>query len=194
MKKIITLSLLMCALSLAAFADIPRPTPPAPTPKKSIDGSLVIRLDKQAKEARLVIPKSQLAQLRAELENLDGAAGDRQAFLSFSRTQTIVGGLFLSLAFITGGVWFARAKPGAKAVNGKTLAAGAVIFLIGAATTLTLANAGPPPVLRSISGKLFDKKAFEYWRTASGRIKIEVADDDSRSIELIVPDTEAEAK
>ncbi len=192
MKRTLYLSLLLCLLSLAAFADVPRPATPTPKPKKSIDGSLTIRLDKNAKEARLVIPRAQLAQLRAELDALDEDAGERQAFLSLSRTQTIAGGLFLSLAFITGGVWFARAKQDAKAVSGKTLAAGAVLLLVGAAATFTFANVGPPPELRSISSKLFDKKVFGYWRGASGRIKIEVTDETASTVQLIVPDDAAE--
>ena len=108
MKRIFSLSLLIAMFSIAAFADIRLPDTPKPTPapkeKKSIESNMTIRLDKNATEARLIIPRSQLKQLRAELEDLDNGGGNTA--MNVTRTQTIVSGLFLSLSIVFGGVWF----------------------------------------------------------------------------------------
>ena len=72
MKKILSLCLAMSLLSIAILADEPPVKPTAkPDSKKSINTNLTIRIDKNAKEATLIIPKSQIKQLRAELEQLD---------------------------------------------------------------------------------------------------------------------------
>ena len=189
MKKILTLCLFAAIFSLAAFADVRVPDTPKPTPapkqKKALDGNLEIRLDRNATEAKLIIPRSQLRQLRAELEELDTDSGNT-ASAAFTRTQTIVSGLFLSLAFVFGGVWFMRSRSG-KA--GKTIAAAALLFMLGAAGSVALANVGPPPENRKITGKLFNREIFSNWRSAYGKIKIEVSDQES-IIELVVPDQE----
>lgn len=195
MKKLLSLCVFTAFLSIAIFADVRVVTPtPSPKPKssKSIDSNLTIKIQKDAKEAKLIIPKSQLKKLRAELEELDNES-DTTASASFSKTQTIVSGMFMSLAFVFGGVWFARSrKIDTKA--GKTLIAGAVLFCIGSLATITFGNAGPPPELRQITSKLFDKKVTNGWNWASGKIKLETATDDSTSIQLIVPDVADEKK
>lgn len=183
MKKSIFTIIFISFLSFSAFADIRLPDTPKPTatpkPQKSIDSNITIRLDQNATEATLIIPKDQIKQLRAQLDGLDDT---NEPILTFSRTQTIVSGLFLSLAIVFGGVWFSRrGKPN------KTLVAGAVLFLLGSAATIVFANIGPPNDLRSISGKLFDKKVFSGWNRASGKIKVKVADT-GNTIEMIVPD------
>lgn len=192
MKKILSLCLISALFSIAIFAD---ETPPKPTPKpkanKSIETNLSIKIDKNAKEAKLIIPKNQLKQLRAELEELDNES-DSIASNNFTKTQTIVSGIFLSLAFVFGGVWVARSrKINTKA--GKTLIAGAVLFCVGSLATIAFGNAGPPPELRQITGKLFDKKVFGYWNSAFGKIKLEVSDK-AQYPELIVPDVPDEKK
>jgi len=187
MKKFVYSIVFIALLSFSAFADIRLPDTPKPTatPKqqKEIDSNLIIRLDRSATEATLIIPKSQVSQLRAQLDELDS-----EPILTFSRTQTIVSGLFLSLAIVFGGVWFSkRGKPN------KTLVAGAVLFLIGAGTTFVFANVGPPAQLRSITGKLFNKETFGGWKQATGKIKLKVADT-GNIIELHVPDKVEEDK
>ena len=194
MKRIFSLSLLITMLSIAAFADIRPPDTPKPTPapkeKKSMESNMTIRLDKSATEARLIIPKSQLKQLRAELEDLDGDGGNTA--MNVTRTQTIVSGLFLSLAIVFGGVWFSRKRQTSGKIN-KTIAAGVVVLLVGSAATIAFANMGPPPQLRSISSKLFNRDTFKGWNSAYGKVKIEVSDTDNL-IELIVPDTDKNTK
>jgi hypothetical protein len=190
MKRIFCLLALVMMLALNTFADVRFETPvpkPTKTPKqlKSIDTTLSIRLREDAKEARLLIPKSQIKQLRMELAELDDES-DEPSALSFTRTQTIVSGLFLSLAFVFGGVWFARSrKPDLKA--NKTLAVGAILFLSGAFATIAFANVGPPIEARSITGKIFSDAVHQY-NQASGKIKVETTNEEY-GIQLIVPDS-----
>ena len=190
MKRIFSLSLLIAMFSIAAFADVRLPDTPKPTPapkqKKTIDANMSIRLDKNATEARLIIPKNQIKQLRAELEDLDNDGGNTA--MNITKTQTIVSGLFLSLAIVFGGVWFSRSRKTDGKIS-KTIAAGIIVLLVGFAATIAFANAGPPPQLRNISSKLFNKQTFSGWNSASGKVKIEVSDS-AGSVELIVPDKE----
>ena len=141
MKRIFSLSLLFAMFSIAVFADVRPPDTPKPTPapkeKKSIESNMTIRLDKTMNEARLIIPKSQIKQLRAELENLDNDGGNTA--MNITRTQTIVSGLFLSLAIVFGGVWFSRNREKGGKIN-KTIAAGFIILLVGSAATIAIAN------------------------------------------------------
>jgi hypothetical protein len=184
------------SFSFAALADIPRPSTPKPTetPKqrKAIDTTLSITLTK-TKTAKLKIPKSQIKQLRAQLDELDGGGESNTASaqaprFSFGRLQTIVSGAFLSLAIAFGGIWFARSKK-AETKTGRSLAIGAFLFLSGAVATAVLANAGPPPEARSITGKIFSDHVHQY-KQASGEIKLMVSDDPNGRdvIELEVPD------
>lgn len=191
MKKILSLCLLAVCFSVAAFADVRLPDTPKPTPapkqKKAVESNLTIRLDRNASEAKLIIPKSQLKQLRAELEELNNDAGNT-ASLGVTKTQTIVSGLFLSLAFVFGGVWLARSRKADGKIN-QTIAAGAVLFLVGSAATIVFGNAGPPTQLRTISSQLFNKETFRGWNSAYGKIKVETSDE-GNTIQLIVPDKE----
>jgi hypothetical protein len=187
MRRIFSLLALAAVFSVAAFADVRLPDTPKPTParsKKVIESDLTIRIDKNAKEARLLIPKSQIKQLRAELEELDDDSTNT-AFLTFSRTQTIVSGLFLSLAFVFGGVWLTR-KGKNDPKPKKIAAAVAALFLLGGFAGLVYANMGPPPEARSITSKLFDRKVFVPYLFASGKIRIETTDETDR-LELVVP-------
>ncbi len=192
MKNLICLTAFLLFSATAAFGDIARPdTPtPKPTPKiKTTDARMTIRLDQNATEATLVIPKNQLRALRAQLDEPDGGAPDSTVAETsvFSRSQTIASGMFLSLAMIFGGVWFARNRK-TDGKTGKTIAAAAILMLVGSAATVAFANAGPPSVLRSITGDLFNKDAFRYWNQAQGSIKIQISKDQNDTIELIVPD------
>jgi len=196
MKKLVLTAVILMSFSSAALADVPRPSTPRPTetPKQrnGIDTRLSITLTK-TKTAKLKIPKSQIKQLRAQLDELDGGGESNTASnttprFSFGRLQTIVSGAFLSLAIAFGGIWFARSKK-AETKAGRTLAIGAFLFLSGAVATVVLANAGPPPEARSITGKIFSDHVHQY-KQASGDIKLMTydADDEYDGIELEVPD------
>lgn len=187
MKRILCLTTLILLVSAAAFADIARPEKtPKPKTSKSIETAMNIKLDSDAKVARLIIPKSQIKQLRAELEKLDDDSDNTAAVTtpgSFTRTQTIVSGSFLSLALVFGGVWFVRSgKSSTK--TGKGLVILAVVTGIVSAATMVYANAGPPPEARSITGKMFTQ-AVHMYNGGWGTVRLETGD--QTQIQLIVP-------
>ncbi len=189
MKQLIFLTVMLLLAPAAAFADIARPEP-AKTPKsnssKSIETGMTIRLDSEAKEARLIIPRSQIKQLRAELEQMDDDSDNTAAVTtpgSFSRTQTVLSGTFLSLALVFGGMWFVRSGKSTTR-TGKGLVILAVVTGIVSAATLVYANAGPPQEARSITGKMFTQAVHIYGR-GWGIVKLEARD--QKQIELIVP-------
>ena len=187
MKRIVCLLSITLLASAAAFADLAKPEPTkAKIPSKSISTTMTILLKSDAKEARLVIPRSQIKQLRAELEQMDDDTDNTAAVTGdVSRTQTIVSGMFLSLALVFGGVWFARSGKTATKI-GKTLIAIAVVALAASAGTFIYANAGPPPEARSITGKMFSQ-AVHIYKFGSGAIKLETTKDNN-GVTLIVPD------
>lgn len=185
MNRIICLTTIFFLASVAVFADIARPQPNKdPKPVKSLDATMTIRLDRNAKAARLLIPKSQIKQLRAELEQMDGDSDNTAAVTTpgnFTRTQTIVSGTFLSLALVFGGMLFVRTGK----ASGKALIILAVLAGLGTAATFVYANIGPPPEARSITSRLFNDKVFTPYQFASGNIKIETVD--GGNLQLIVP-------
>ncbi|MBX7053371.1 MAG: hypothetical protein K1X36_00315 [Pyrinomonadaceae bacterium] len=190
MKRILWLTVFVFAASMIAFADIPRPEPSkTPKPKPGIDSTLNIRISSDVKEAKLVIPKSQIKQLRAELEKIDNGSDETAEVPKFNgvtRTQTVVSGTLLSLALVFGGIWFVRSgKAGTKA--GRTIAVVALVAGVGSAATYVYANAGPPPEVRSITGKIFSQ-TLQTWKRGSGKIKVETKTD-GNSIDLIVPES-----
>lgn len=183
MRKAIWFLAVILFLAPLTFGDVPRPTEKPPKPAKSIDTSLSIRLDRDAREARLIIPRDQLKQLRAELDQLDG--GDTSAVAStgaFSRAQTIVSGALLSLAFVFGGMWLVRSGR----QRSKGIVTAAALLTFGSIATLVYGNAGPPPEARSITGKMFSQGVHMY-KSGWGAIKLEVSDTE-RNPTLIVPD------
>ena len=188
MNKILWMVAATLALSTAALADIAKPKTPTTKDNPSIETTLDIRLDAEAKEARLIIPRSQLKQLRAELESIDDGSDDTAAVVSvpgITRVQTVMSGLFLSLAFVIGGVWFVRSgRASGRAAKGVVTLL--VVSFVATAATFVLANAGPPSEARSITGRMFTPAVHMYgfgW----GKIKLEVSDDDRNAVRLIVP-------
>jgi hypothetical protein len=179
--------------SFAAFADIARPDKtPKNTPKpKGIDTSMTIRLDRDAKEARLLIPRSQLKKLRAELDQMDDDSDNTAAVTNgIGRTQTIVSGLFLSLALVFGGMWFVRSGKAATK-TGKSLVVLAILAGLGSAATFVYANAGPPSEARSITGKMFSQSVHIY-NFGYGRVRLETspANEGDDGVVLIVPNAD----
>ncbi|MEQ1764186.1 MAG: hypothetical protein ABL984_13735 [Pyrinomonadaceae bacterium] len=187
MKILITFTALMMFAG-SAIADVPRPktTPTRPAKTTSIDTRLDIRLRRDAKEAKLILSRAQLNQLRAELDAIDGGETDT-ASAGITGIQTIAGGLFLSLAMAFAGVWFARSGR-----ISKPAAATVVVFAVGTLATMVYANAGPPPEARSITGKMF-AQGMHYYKFGGGAIKLEVSADEDNPV-LIVPDPEEPKK
>jgi hypothetical protein len=187
MKKLLSIATVALLSSTVVFADIAKPgKSPTSNGKSSIETTLDIRLDGEAKEARLIIPRSQIRQLRAELESLDDGSDNTAAAVATtgtSRMQTIMSGLFLSLAFVFGGIWFVRSGRAATKAGAVSIL---VISFVATAATFVFANAGPPPEARSINGKMF-ASAVHMYGVGWGKIKLEVSDDDRSSVRLIVP-------
>ncbi len=178
MKNLLILVSIVFAVSIPALPNIANPDLPAR--RKSVETSLSIRLDRSATEARLIIPRGQVKQLRAELEQLDDP--DNTTAAGFTNVQTIISGGLLSLAFVFAGMWFLRSggRPS------RTVAASIAILAVSSVATLVYANAGPPPEARSITGKMFAPAVHQYG-SGWGKIKLEVSDT-ARNPELIVPD------
>jgi hypothetical protein len=174
--------------SAFALADIPKPEKQKDEKAKtSYETTLDIRLKPDAKEAKLIIPKSQIKQLRAQLDAMDSGAENTAAVISgpgFSGTQTIMSGLFLSLAMVFGGAWFMRSGKTNPAANKGVIAA--VLLSCIASASFVFANAGPPAEARSITGKMFSP-AMHMYGFGWGKIKVETTDDDNDRITLIVP-------
>lgn len=192
MLRKILFAVLLLGLSVTAFGDIARPekTPTGTKKTASVDTYLSIRLERDAKDAKLVIPRSQLKALRAEMESLDSGADAADASTSISRIQTIVSGVFISLAFVFAGVWFSRSR--GLSTSGKVAAGAAIVFAGGALATIVYGNAGPPPEARSITGKMFTQ-GLHYYKFGGGKIKLEVSDTEETP-KLIVPDPEEPKK
>lgn len=190
MLRKLSLPILVLLLSVPSFANIaPAKTPKNTKKSAAVDTHLSIKLDRNATEARLIIPRSQLKQLRAELDSLDSGGADTAAALTtagISRIQTIVSGVFISLAFVFAGVCFTRS--GKLSAGGKAAAACVVVFAGGALATIVYGNAGPPPEARSITGRMF-AQGMHYYKFGGGKIKLEVSDEEETP-KLIVPDPE----
>ena len=172
----------------SALADVPRPkvTPNKPAKTASIDTRLDIRIRRDAKEARLILSRAQLNQLRAELDAIDGGTPDT-ASAGITGIQTIGGGLFLSLAMVFAGVWFVRSGR-----MSKPAAAMVLVLAVGTWATMVYANAGPPPEARSITGRMF-VQGMHYYKAGGGAIKLEVSAEEDNPV-LIVPDPEEPKK
>jgi hypothetical protein len=188
MKKTIIATAVTLVFAGVSYADIrlpdQKPTP-KPNSQKTIDTTLYIRLDADAKEAQLLIPRSQIKELRAQLEQLDNGTDNTAAITTsgMSRTQTVVSGMFMSLALVFGGIWFMRSgKAASRGV--KTAVIAVAITAVATAATFVYANAGPPPEARSITGKMF-AQGVHWYNQGSGAIKLGVTNEDNPM--LIVP-------
>lgn len=194
MKKMLFAAVMAALLCVSVFADIPPGPGKSPNRVKKpvvVDTQMDIKLDSNATEARLLVPASHIKQLRAELEALDNGS-DTAAFGGTDSTlkaQTIISALFLSLAFVFGGLWLAKNR--SIATKAKAVGAAALFSVVGSAATLVYANAGPPAEARSITGKMFSQSLHIYgfgW----GKVKLELTNENR--IQLIVPNPKTEAK
>jgi hypothetical protein len=176
---------LFLAASIPAFADIANPnTNKLQTQSSKLKTPMNIRLDGGEKEAKLLISRDVLRELSAELEGGDSQnAAHLGRFSNPSGTQTLMAGIFLSMAFAFGGVWLVHSR---KQPNKLTrVALGVMILsLCGAGTSLVYANAGPPPVARSLTSKILIPEAMSYgvW----GEVKVEIVES-GNGITLVLP-------
>jgi len=191
-RLIALVALTLFAAAIPASANIAPPNMPTKPPRQTTGAPIRMQLrpDADAKEAKLIIPRRVLQQLRAEL---DGGADPQAAVAAavasggsnLSSTQTAVAGVFLSLSLVLGGVWLAGARaPGRRASRVVSALAFAALGAAAAGGVAVYANAGPPPAARSLTSKILAPD-LSYWG-ASGVVKIEVANDESL-IMLVLP-------
>lgn len=194
MKKILFLLGILTLFSANAFADIRLPDTPKPTPaEKEITGKMYIRVKSDVKEPTLTIKQSTLKQLRAAIDEADDAqtlAENNEGRFNFTRTQTIVSGLFFSLAFIFGGVWMFRAKGKSSKIAVSLIG----LAVLSAGAGVAFANT-PPSYVISLTSRIFDKSTYAYgW--AEGNVKIKISDDNSQryDIKLEIPNGEKDKR
>jgi hypothetical protein len=177
--------LLLLATFVYAFADIARPkTSPSPEKFNKIvfHTGLTVVPDTKAYEARLQITQEELKSLREALAAVPANPSMMQR-VAQSSTRTIMAGVFLFLSVSFAGVWLARAgqrrqSRGHKAIAAVLLCAG----IIGAATVITRANAGPPGWYRWAGLP----QALKDGKETSGGLDIEIVPE-GNGMRLIIP-------
>lgn len=187
-KQIALAALLLAATTALAFADIPGPGRhgrPLPPQNRSVGVFMKISPDEDAKEARLIIPRSIWQEMRAGLDGDDSArsAASLIRFFDMSGPQTVMAGLFLSLSIAFGGIWFVRHRRARPQLTGALLGT-LLVTACGTVASIAYANAGPPPSARSLTSRILAQDL--QWWGASGPVKIEITDE-GEQITLILP-------
>jgi hypothetical protein len=178
----LALAALLLVTAVSASADVAPPDKlKNKSPKVSPTVGMLIQPDPKAGEAKLIIPRSVLEQMRAGLDGDDSRAA-ALAFFNTGGAQTLMAGIFLSLAFAFGGVWLVRSR--AQRRLGPAALCVAALALCGVAATAAYANAGPPPVARSLTSKILIQDAM--WYGAHGEVKVEITDERD-FITLVLP-------
>lgn len=174
-------ALLILACSSLALANIPNPD----SIKRSSTTQMRVQPDEKAKEAKLIIPRQVWQQMKAQLDG-EGSQNTAAFARIFNMTgaQTIMSGLFLSLAFAFAGLWLVRSRRLASAQARAAALALALLLSIAGAATLAYANAGPPPSARSLTTKILSPDL--QWWGAYGRVKVEIVDEGDEIV-LVLP-------
>lgn len=183
MKRIFSLFALTIIFTITAAADIPPIKTPKPTPPpREIDAGLEIQLDNSAKDVKLIIPRDKVRALRAQLDEIDNQP-DASAALSvgFTRTQTIVSGLFMSLGVVFAGIWLMRSRK----IPVNTAVVAGVLFLGGAAI-IAFANVPPGQYPNNLNDHIFSDEFRRYERGFTP-IKVKVSDAEKEEFKLIIP-------
>jgi hypothetical protein len=182
MKRTIVISaagLLLIASAVFTFGDIARPKPSPEAGKVIFHTGLEVVPDAKVYEARLQISQATLQRLREAAANTSANQSVTHRMMA-SGPRTIMAGLFMFLAVSFAGIWLARSGQR----RSQKIAAGLVlgIAVLGAATIIVRANAGPP-------GSYYWKNLPENLTkgaSTSGGLDIEIVPGDER-IKLIVP-------
>jgi hypothetical protein len=164
-----------------ALADIAQPNQPrhprTPKPAQSDTVKFTIKSDESLTTPELRVPRSLAG-------NFDAAGlvvpGQSSAAAGPSATQTMVGGLFLSLAVMFGGLWLVRQRGLA---TSKPVSAALAVGALGFLTVGALANLAPYPRYLE-AGTL--PKAVRDGKALSGKAKIVIVEDGD-GIVLVVP-------
>jgi hypothetical protein len=181
MRRIFSLLTLTILLSMAAFADIrvPDKTTPTPTPelrRVEKNAEMLIQISSEVTEPTLIINK--------DLFGKYTAATSENTSIGINSIQTIVGGLFLSLAFVFGGVWLARGK----VKMTKAAISICVAMVLGFGGVIAYANI-PPPL--PINKNLFKNLQITPFSRSEGTVKVILSDEDDPEIRFIIPAEDA---
>lgn len=191
--KPLSVAALVVAAALPVLANIAPAQPGesrAVKSRKSVPARMQLRPDAEAKEAKLIIPRAVLQQLRADV---DGGGGDSNAAaaaaprgFNLTPTQTALAGVCLSLSLVFGGVWLLNSRaPGRK--TARAVASLAVVALAGAAAGAAVyANAGPPAYARRLTSRILLPETT-YYGGPYGAVKVEITDEHGDYIELRLP-------
>jgi hypothetical protein len=136
MKRCTYLFAVVALVGTVATARADRASPPPKTVKfGSRDVKLVVEVDDKVKTAKLVIPQGLLTE-------------DKRRSDAGWHLPTIMAGLALTLAFVSGGLWLARRGPARKVA-----AVVLVLSLLAFGTAALYANAGfkPTPVPKVVT-------------------------------------------
>jgi hypothetical protein len=176
---------LVLATATAVNADIARPRPsvsPASEPKQILNTGLQIIPDSKVYQAHLQISQSALTELRdaAAAGTTNRSFADR---IARSSASTIVAGLFLFMSISFAGVWFVRSAGNRSRVQKAAAAVLISVAVLGAATLITRANAGPPPgyVWRNLP------KNLSAGQATNGGLIVEIVPDGGSPMKLIIP-------
>ncbi len=185
--NVCALAMLLLATFTQASADVARPkeAPPTDAQNANVTTRMHIMPDTKATEAKLVIPRAVWQQMRAGLDGHDAqaAVAATARFRNLGSAQTAMAGIFLSLAFACGGVWLVRSRKQTDKLTRVALGV-AVLTLCSATASIAYANAGPPPVARSLTSKILVEQA--QWYGVYGQVKIEVVEE-GEQITLVLP-------
>src|SRR5215218_3167663 len=173
LRQLAALALLLAAAS-PAFADIALPKNPRannrevrtdlPTARMTIERVEGLR------EARLQIPRSRLQEMGLAAGTDAGGAQTP----SLKSAGTVVGGLFISLAFVLTGLLLVRSRRGLRV--GRAAAAVALCACAaGGAAVAAYANVAPPPGLRPQDPGTLVRAVSGA--PLSGAIRVEVVDE-----------------
>jgi hypothetical protein len=204
MKRIFFVSLFIAAFAASGFADVPgpgkkpRPTPlstvsisntpqPAPSvgpnPERVHEAQMAVSLSNWSEEPTLVLTKAMIDKINAAAKDKGiETAGTTVGASPFASTQTIAGGVFLSLAFVFGGVWLARSKG-----NVSKPALGILLLaVVGMGTTLVIGNV-PPPKRIALSSAIINESVMRNY-VAAGKVKIMIVDYENKDdVTLVIP-------
>jgi hypothetical protein len=182
--------MVLTAATTLAFADIPNPNSINRASKSDLKVQLQIDTEEKAKEAKLIIPRSVFQQMMAQAEGTGSQTTGATAvtrFFNMTGAQTIMSGLFLSLAFALGGVWLVRSRKGAERTARVAALSVALLLAGGITMSVVYANAGPPPVARSLTSKILIPEL--QWWGAYGEVKVEIVEKGD-NITLVLPKRE----
>lgn len=181
-------ALMLLAMTTLALADIANPDNRNRSSKSDLKIQMQIDTDEKAKEAKLVIPRAVFQQMTAQLDGNDSSsAATTTRFFNMTNAQTVMSGIFLSMAFAFGGVWLVRSRKGAERTARAVALGVALLLVVGVTASVAYANAGPPPVARSLTSKILIPEL--QWWGAYGEVKIEIVEE-GNYIKLVLPKRE----